>query len=832
MDSTSFGQNLNFPRKFCRERFTKCKSLYRKDLLGHFGCVNAVDFSRDGQWLVSGGDDRRVLLWNVNKVTRKGHTATHQMKTEHLSNIFCTIFDNETKHIFSAGNDEDVVRHDIERAEAVGHYTHVEAVYCVALPNDGSNVFASAGECGAVFLWDVRTPEEEQVCLAMSAGSFHGVAFNPYETQLIVTANHFDGVVLYDMRKPEVPLIKYGVTGQRESAMFAKFNQLGTQVLSLMRRSGPVLYDLENSGAPMRFSHPEYKNICTLKSPCFVGDTDEYVAAGSDDFNIYLWRNEGKDFAGGTNEDPLIVLKGHRSIVNQIRYNRFSHTIASSGVEKVIKLWSQFRMEGCHGYITEEENIAKREFYSHEQYMQLIVDSGVPLSHDYGLRSVDEDPRMLAFFDSLIQRVNSGWLSDDSSDEETPMEEFLLLLVNQISEDGDDLIQNSPNVLDSLRIFRSNRRLLTEEAENAEEQDMRAVLNRRLRHLFSNETWTARDAMPSESGAEDVSGTQSRGQNLQGRSATTENYSPSTSLQNSQEQNSTPADATAILDSTEVKRSYPESSGSKRKVDEEDFQAHAEESSSCPVKINTDRSLQIGKDSCPVDSSDEDQNRPCTSEATPPHIASYHDKRDNCLQSGIIESKRLRYSNETCSKLNNYDKSSLQNQLSTHLCEKTKYVDMYSDAAQHVNNLTNTNDDVIDYDRSMDCSMPCVEARIDSESCLSCSCHKMDKVCAEDEHQPMDIKRKRFDEACSFDNGNITGESCRNVPNLSKTLQTPISTCSVIANTSANLGVTLSNSCTSSAASPRDNEPSNDSDTRMRKRHGYKKRSYRRSSDS
>ena len=45
---------------------------------------------------------------------------------------------------------------------------------------------------------------EEQVCLAMSAGSFHGVAFNPYETQLIVTANHFDGVVLYDMRKPEV----------------------------------------------------------------------------------------------------------------------------------------------------------------------------------------------------------------------------------------------------------------------------------------------------------------------------------------------------------------------------------------------------------------------------------------------------------------------------------------------------------------------------------------------------------------------------------------------------------------------------------------------------
>ena len=33
-----------------------------------------------------------------------------------------------------------------------------------------------------------------------------------------------------------------------------------------------------------------------------------------------------------------MVLKGHRSIVNQIRYNPYSHTIASSGVEKVIKV--------------------------------------------------------------------------------------------------------------------------------------------------------------------------------------------------------------------------------------------------------------------------------------------------------------------------------------------------------------------------------------------------------------------------------------------------------------------------------------------------------------
>ncbi|KAF0031165.1 hypothetical protein F2P81_015720 [Scophthalmus maximus] len=32
-----------------------CTSLYKKDMLGHFGCVNAIEFSNNGgEWLVSG----------------------------------------------------------------------------------------------------------------------------------------------------------------------------------------------------------------------------------------------------------------------------------------------------------------------------------------------------------------------------------------------------------------------------------------------------------------------------------------------------------------------------------------------------------------------------------------------------------------------------------------------------------------------------------------------------------------------------------------------------------------------------------------------------------
>lgn len=45
-----------------------------------------------------------------------------------------------------------------------------------------------------------------------------------------------------------------------------------------------------------------------------------------------------------------MVLRGHRSIVNQVRYNQASCIFASSGVEKLIKIWSPFPLgSNCLG---------------------------------------------------------------------------------------------------------------------------------------------------------------------------------------------------------------------------------------------------------------------------------------------------------------------------------------------------------------------------------------------------------------------------------------------------------------------------------------------------
>ncbi|EDO40269.1 predicted protein, partial [Nematostella vectensis] len=149
-------------------KFASCKDLFRKDLRGHFGCVNAIEFSnKGGELVVSGGDDRRVLVWDIERSLTNTKLSPAQMKGQHRSNIFCTVFSNDNNLIYSAGNYhittyyirmtfgwlQDLVKLEIFcaknltcyfsfffRGETVGVFIHDDPVYCLSIhPED--NVF-------------------------------------------------------------------------------------------------------------------------------------------------------------------------------------------------------------------------------------------------------------------------------------------------------------------------------------------------------------------------------------------------------------------------------------------------------------------------------------------------------------------------------------------------------------------------------------------------------------------------------------------------------------------------------------------------------------------
>ena len=92
--------------------------------------------------------------------------------------------------------------------------------------------------------------------------------------------------------------------------------------MGIRRRLPPILYHVASPVQVCEFDHPGYYNSCTKKSCSFGGPADELVLAGSDDFNVYVWRvprpgeEEERNIWRGSAQ---LVLSGHRSIVNQVR---------------------------------------------------------------------------------------------------------------------------------------------------------------------------------------------------------------------------------------------------------------------------------------------------------------------------------------------------------------------------------------------------------------------------------------------------------------------------------------------------------------------------------
>ncbi len=224
--------------------------------------------------------------------------------------------------------------------------------------------------------------------------------------------------------------MKYGSCLSRRSAMCAQFSADGSKIFVLGRRQGPLLYDISSPVALAEFDHHGYFNSCTMKSGCFG---DGYVYSGSDDYNLYGWKVP--DFDKQDSKETLqirsadMLLKGHRSIVNQVRYEPNFSILASSGVEKMIKLWSPFPLSQKRSSNRQAQdgdgngtgNDRRRNRRDDFFWWMTLGDSMI--SHDCNRESTEENPNMIAFFDSLVKRDIDSSSSDATDSDDADLED-------------------------------------------------------------------------------------------------------------------------------------------------------------------------------------------------------------------------------------------------------------------------------------------------------------------------------------------------------------------------------------------------------------------------
>ncbi|KAI9366885.1 WD40 repeat-like protein [Zopfochytrium polystomum] len=147
---------------------------------GHQYEMSCLCYSQDGQYVVTGGDDGKVKLWN----TQTGYCFV--TFTEHTSSIQAVEFSKRGQIVFSASLDGTIRAFDMIRYRNFKTFTTPSAVQFGSLAVDPSGEIVCAGSVDTfeVFVWSVQTGKLLDI-LAGHTGPVSSMIFSPTEGRLV-----------------------------------------------------------------------------------------------------------------------------------------------------------------------------------------------------------------------------------------------------------------------------------------------------------------------------------------------------------------------------------------------------------------------------------------------------------------------------------------------------------------------------------------------------------------------------------------------------------------------------------------------------------------------
>lgn len=354
-----------FRRVFASEALVKQIDLYGT-LNGHEGCVNTIQFNSSGDILVSGSDDQKVMMWDW-------ATLAFQFSYDsgHLDNIFqvkIMPFTDDRRIVTSSADGQvrlgELLESSEVRTKRIGR--HQGRVHNLAVePGSAYNLY-SCGEDGFVQHFDLRSNSARKLfCCSPLANNknastsvgLNALVIDPRNPHYFAVGGSDEYARVYDIRKyhldpsskSDAPVNTFcpkhlfesqdvnitSLAYSNSSELLVSYNDELIYLFQKNMGMGPspsscpheVLQKLED---PQVYSG--HRNSQTIKGVSFFGPSDEYVMSGSDCGHIFIWKKKGANL--------VRVMVGDRSIVNQLESHPHTSVIASSGIEKSIKLWA------------------------------------------------------------------------------------------------------------------------------------------------------------------------------------------------------------------------------------------------------------------------------------------------------------------------------------------------------------------------------------------------------------------------------------------------------------------------------------------------------------
>lgn len=157
---------------------------------GHSNEMNCVAYSPDGQYIVTGGDDAKVKVWNVN------NGFCFITFSEHTSAVTAIEFSANKKFLVSASLDGTVRAYDLIRYRNFRTLTTPRPVQfaSLALDHSGELVVAGGQDVFEIYLWSIKLGRLLEV-LSGHEGPVSALAFAPVATSTTLVSGSWDKTI-------------------------------------------------------------------------------------------------------------------------------------------------------------------------------------------------------------------------------------------------------------------------------------------------------------------------------------------------------------------------------------------------------------------------------------------------------------------------------------------------------------------------------------------------------------------------------------------------------------------------------------------------------------
>jgi len=289
---------------------------------GEWGCITTLDvkspvytvaYSPDGKYIVSGGKDSKIRVWDINKVKNV------RVLSGHTSGVFSAAFARKGKIIISGSADKTVKIWDIETRQCLktlkGHSDQVNSVS--VSPDD--KYAASGSYDNAVKIWDIHSGR----CLITLRGhseEVSSVVFSP-DGKKLASGGHDFSIKIWNVNSGSIFLT---LKRSDEKCCSLAYSPDGKNIASGSRDN----ISIWNSNTGENLSTFTFSPI--IKSLVFSHD-GKYIASG--------WEDDALRIFDVSKKECLRTLTGHKDTILSVAFSPDGNNIATGSNDGKIKIW-------------------------------------------------------------------------------------------------------------------------------------------------------------------------------------------------------------------------------------------------------------------------------------------------------------------------------------------------------------------------------------------------------------------------------------------------------------------------------------------------------------